>query len=688
LIENGTPERLGAGIQDGGANFAVYAPDADGIELCLFDESGDETVRIELPARTGGVWHGFVPGIGAGQHYGFRAHGVYDAEAGFRFNPSKLLIDPYAQCLSGQVIWCDAVFDFVRGGEQATLVRSHVDSAPFMPKSVVYAAHQAAASRCQIRWPDTVIYELNVRGFTMRHPAISGQERGRLGALSSEPLLQHFKALGITSVELMPIHAFVDEEFLASKGQRNLWGYNSVGFFAPDARFLGSDGVGSLRHVVQALHAANIEVVLDVVYNHTAEGGRLGPTFSFRGLANSSYYRLAAGSPDEYINDSGCGNTINTDHPIVRRLIVDSLCYWVREFGIDGFRFDLATILGRTPDGFSRKHPLFEQIRQTPELSDIKLIAEPWDVGPGGYQLGAFPVGWAEWNDQYRDTIRRFWGCESGIAPDLARRVHGSADIFEASGRGPPASVNFVASHDGFTMADAVSYVERHNEANGEQNRDGHAHNFGVNHGIEGVSDDPGILAIRRRHRLNLLATLLFSQGTPMLSGGDEFGNSQTGNNNAYAQDNDTGWIDWTGLAADPQFFAEVCVLIRLRQSLPLLGHSVYRHGERTAATGRADIEWFNALGAAIPEDQWPDIASLGILLSRAEDDPASGIELAVFILFNVNRGDCDFLLPAIDAAGRWTCRYSTDGSDRHSIQERSFRAAGFSIACLTYDPH
>jgi glycogen operon protein len=583
--------------------------------------------------------------------------------------------------------WCDAVFDFEKSPALEALVPSQADSAPFVPKSVVAALDRTVASRRRIPWSESLIYELNVRGFTMRHPAIGPDDRGRFNALGTHAMVEHFKALGITSVELMPIHAFVDEEFLHSKGLRNFWGYNSLAFFATDARYLGADGTNGLRAAVEILHAANIEVLLDVVYNHTAEGGRLGPTLSFRGLANSTYYRLAADAPGEYVNDTGCGNTINTDDPVVRRLIVDSLSYWVTQFGIDGFRFDLATILGRTAAGFSRDHPLFEEIRQAPALKDVKLIAEPWDIGPGGYRLGAFPADWAEWNDQYRDTVRRFWSGEAGVAPDFARRVHGSSDIFEAGGRGPAASVNLVASHDGFTTADVVSFLVRHNEANGEQNRDGHQHNFSVNHGIEGATDDPAVLSVRRRHRINLLATLLFSQGTPMLLAGDDFGNSQSGNNNAYAQDNETGWLDWAGLDSDPDYFDEVCTLTRIRRDLPLLRQSSYRHGETTTATGRADIVWFDARGEEIVPEQWPDIASLGLLLSSPDNaDPPGVDELAVVILFNAAFDDCDFSLPDIEAAGRWTCRYSSAGGERSMSGERLFRAPGFSVACLTYD--
>jgi isoamylase len=665
----------------------VYASGASRVELCLFDAAGNETGRMDLPGEADGVWHGFVPGLAAGQIYGFRAHGPYDPEAGLRFNARKLLVDPYARAISGRLVWCDAVFDFDPSRSRDELVPSRNDSARFVPKSVVTAPFAARATRCRVPWSDTLIYELNVRGLTMRHPEIEIENRGRFGGLASRRLIEHFKALGVTSVELLPIQAFIDEDFLRQKRLRNFWGYNTLAYFAPAPRYLGPDGTAGLKRVVDLLHDANIEVLLDVVYNHTAEGGRLGPTLSFRGLANASYYRLEAENPGDYVNDTGCGNTVNCDEPVVRDLIVDSLSYWVTEFGIDGFRFDLATVLGRTAAGFSREHPLFEQIRQAQALRDIKLIAEPWDLGPGGYRIGNFPADWAEWNDQYRDTVRRFWGREPWQAPALARRVHGSSDIFEAGGRGPWASINFVASHDGFTTADLVSYAERHNDANGEGNRDGHAHNFSENHGVEGETTDSAILAVRRRHCLNLLATLLLSQGTPMLLAGDEFGNSQSGNNNAYAQDNAIGWVDWSGLERDREFFAEVCRIARIRRELPLLRQAVYRHSEPSKATGCANVEWFNVDGGTIDEAHWPSIQALGLLLSRPDDAVVTqDRSLAVCLLFNAGDDDLEFALPVIAARGEWFRRYSSGGGGMSAVPDGLVRVERFSITCLSYE--
>jgi glycogen operon protein len=541
-----------------------------------------------------------------------------------------------------------------------------------------------------------LIYELNVRGFSMRHPAIGPEDRGRLTALGSAAVLAHLTALGVTSVEIMPIHAFVDEEFLVAHRLRNFWGYNTLGFFALEPRYLGTDGIAGVRQAIDTLHDAGIEVILDVVYNHTAEGGRLGPTLSFRGLANDVYYRLRSENPAEYVNDTGCGNTLDTSEPVVRRLIVDSLRHWVEALGIDGFRFDLATAIARTAAGFDPEHPLFAAIRADEVLAGVKLIAEPWDVGPGGYRLGAFPRDWAEWNDQFRDTIRRFWCPQPGRAPDLARRVHGSSDIFEPGGRSPGASVNFITSHDGFTLTDLVSYVERHNEANGENNEDGHRHNFSVNHGAEGPTDDADIAARRRRHRINLLATLLFSQGTPMLLAGDEFGNSQSGNNNAYAQDNGTGWLDWEALAQDRSFFDEVCKLAKIRRELPLLRQAVYRHDDPAAATGHPEFEWFDAEGLSIPASEWPTIEALGILLSRPDEteSDADGID-AVTILYSVLENDIPFRLPPIAAEGRWRWRFSSADTPTAVARDGSLVLAGFSVACLTHerqadrsDPH
>ncbi len=691
MIETGSAESLGSECRDGGVNFAVYSPRAARVELCLFDSRGLEK-KIDLPGNTNDVWHGFVPGLRPGQRYGYRVHGDYAPKSGARFNPAKLLIDPYARELAGDVLWADAIFDHERRHKDGRLLPNFADSAPCVPKSVVIRADEEPAGHCRIPWRDTLLYELNVRGYTMRHPAIDRRQRGRLNALGSRAVVEHLKALGITSVELMPIHAFVDEEFLTRRKLRNFWGYNTINFFAIAPRYVGPDGLAGVRRTIDTLHDAGIEVILDVVYNHTAEGGRDGPTLSFRGLANDVYYRLLPDDRAEYINDTGCGNTVNTSEAVVRRLIVDSLAYCVDALGIDGFRFDLASSLARTPDGFDGSHPLFNDIRRHPALACAKLIAEPWDIGPGGYRLGAFPEDWGEWNDQYRDTVRSFWRQDPGSAPDFARRVHGSSDIFETSNRGPEASINFVTSHDGFTLADVVSYNDKHNEANGEENRDGHRHNLSSNHGVEGPSDDPAINAARRRHRLNILATLAFSQGTPMLLAGDEFGNSQSGNNNAYAQDNPTGWLDWAGVADDPEFVAQARRLIAIRREIGLLRQADYRHARLSGLTGQPEVLWFGTDGRLIPEQAWHDARLIGMLLSEPEAESSRPERIsAAAILFNSSDADLAVRLPTIRSAGQWNVRYSTAGNaeprlDKVDSDGASLDMPAFSVACLTHE--
>ena len=540
----GNHETLGACADRDGVNFALFSEHAEAVDLCLFDAAGQETARLPLPERTGDIWHGYVPGCKPGQAYGYRVHGPYDPADGMRFNPNKLLLDPYAKRLAGSFQWGAEVLGDEPSDSGNGPAMSTVDSAPFVPKAVVVGEQPQPRRGARIPWSETIVYETNVRGFTMRHPDVPKRDRGRFSGMRHGEVLEYLKALGITTIELMPVQAFLDEAHLHAKGLRNFWGYNTLAFFAPEPRY------GSLedcREMVDAIHDAGFEVILDVVYNHTAEGNHLGPTISFRGIDNAVYYRLMPDDLSQYVNDSGCGNTINIDHPQVRHLVLDSLRYWVTDVGVDGFRFDLAPILGRTAAGYDREHVFFLELEQDPALAGIKLIAEPWDVGPGGYQLGHFPRRWAEWNDRYRDTVRQFWRADQGKLGELAHFILGSAERFELSGRGPWASVSYVASHDGFTVADIVSYEHRHNTANGEDNQDGHAHNFSRNYGVEGPTDDPDVNALRRRQRLNMLATVLFSQGTPMLLAGDELGNSQAGNNNAYAQDNETGWLDWLG---------------------------------------------------------------------------------------------------------------------------------------------
>jgi glycogen operon protein len=663
MILEGSPSRLGDCCENDGVNFALYSGGAEAVELCLYDAHRHETARHFLPGQSNGVWHGFLPGCQSGQRYGYRVHGTWSPAKGLRYNPAKLLIDPYARRLEGGFRWNPAVYDYLpdkdlpTGGK--TWHRNERDSAPFVPLGVVSRSRETSGVNSPwIPWAETVIYEANVRGFTMRHPDIPEDERGKFRGLSNGQVLDYLKALGITSVELMPVHALIDEAFLVNKGLRNLWGYNSIQFFTADSRFAGSDPVEEFREMVNAIHEAGMEVILDVVYNHTGEGGEHGPSLSFRGIDNQAYYRLEAGDPGRNVNDTGCGNTLNADHPRVQDLVLDSLVYWHREMGVDGFRFDLATVLGRSANGFSRKHPLLTRIGIEPELYRAKLIAEPWDPGPGGYQLGNFPSEWAEWNDRYRDTIRRFWRGDADQASEFARRIHGSADLFERGGRDPFASVNFVTGHDGFTLRDVVSYENRNNGANQEHNRDGHSHNFSSNYGVEGETADPVVNRVRRQQRLNMLATLLFSQGTPMLLAGDEFGNSQGGNNNAYAQDNETGWLDWRGLEEDPGFTHKVRELVQLRRKLPLLRQARYVHGRMPTDQGWCDIAWLHPDGRPMVQNDWAAGEQLALFFTCHEEQlEYSPVTHAIAILYNASPEEEVFTLPS-GLPSDWVVRF------------------------------
>jgi len=676
MIETGSPAPLGATIDADGVSFAVYAGHAEQVELCLFDESGREHARHDLPASADGVWQGYLPGARGGLRYGYRVHGSWEPSRGLRHNPAKLLVDPWARALCGEFRWCNAVYDFVPGVSGWT--RNDADSAAFVPKSVVVADSPPPSPGRRIPWSETVIYEANVRGYTMRYPGLPEQERGRFLGMSNARILAYLKALGITTVELMPVADFVDEAFLVGRGLRNYWGYNTTNYFTPAGRYAGADPIREFREMVSAIHDAGLEVVLDVAYNHTGESDTTGPTISFRGLDNLCYYRTLPGDPGTYVNDTGCGNTVNTEHPRVRELILGSLRYWSQEMGVDGFRFDLATVLGRTSQCYSREHPLLADIEADADLRALKFIAEPWDPGPGGYQLGNFPPRWAEWNDRYRDSLRRFWRGDRGEAAEFARRLHGSADIFEGSGRGPWASVNFVTAHDGFTLTDLVSYEQRHNEANGEDNRDGHSHNYSCNHGSEGPTCDAAIVNRRRRHRLNFLATLLLSEGTPMLLAGDEFGNSQLGNNNAYAQDNETGWLDWNGLDQDAEFTESVRALLRLRRELSVLRKPAYAHGADLGDSGLRDIGWWRPDGNPMQEQDW--IGEDGFCLARAS---VNGTAIEAFaMLVNPSDETVAFRLPGALPHGDWQLVFCSS-SDGAPYRDESWQLQGRSIACL-----
>lgn len=676
-MHGGDPERLGATPDTDGTNFAIYSAIAERVELCLFDAAGNQARCIDLPACDNSVWHGYLPGCPPGQRYGYRVHGAWEPDQGLRCNPAKLLIDPYARALDGEFAWDLAVFDYVDDG--GTLEPNSADSAPFIPRCVVHDANgEKGPAKPGIPWGETIFYECNLRGYTMRHPAVDEADRGRFGGMRNKEVLAHLKALGVTAIELQPVYAFIDEHHLHQAGLSNYWGYNSISFFAPMQRFAAQDPIREFREMIRTLHDAGFEVILDVAYNHTGEGGHLGPTVSFRGIDNRSYYRTETDGHVHYINDTGCGNTFNIDHVRARQLILDSLAYWATDMEVDGFRFDLATILGRRADGFSPTHPFLAEISNSPALRDVKLVAEPWDPGPGGYQLGHFPPRWAEWNDRYRDGVRAFWRGDANTAGDLARRLHGSADLFEHTSRPPLASVNLVTTHDGFTLMDVVSYEQRHNEANGENNRDGHSHNLSRNYGVEGPTSDADINELRRRQRLNMLATLLFSQGTPLLLAGDEFGNSQHGNNNAYAQDNETGWIDWSGLERDPVFFAEVRELVHLRREQPLLRipHFVHDKLERDGDT--FTIEWLNSAGEAKQSHEWADNHAFTVVIRSQRKD---GEREALAIAINGHSEERVLCLPDTES---WHVAFASGTASLDG--DGSIACDGLSIALLLAD--
>ncbi len=618
----GRPNPLGATFDGLGINFAVFSAHAERIELCVFDKRGRrEIARYELPEWTDEVWHGYLPDALPGLVYGYRAYGPYQPEQGHRFNPNKLLLDPYARQLVGGLRWTDALFGYRVRSPRADLSFDRRDSAPAMPKAVVLhdVGDRSDDRRPATPWPETVIYEAHVRGLSKRFDEVSPAERGTFAALASGPVIDHLRRLDITAIELLPVQAYAQDRFLQEKGLTNYWGYNTLAFFAPEPRYLAGESQDELRLAVRRLHAAGIEVILDVVYNHTAEGSERGPTLSWRGLDNASYYRLAADNPRCNVNDTGTGNMLDMSNARVIQMVTDSLRYWVNSFGIDGFRFDLGTVLGRTETGFDPGAGFFDVLRQDPELQRVKLISEPWDVGPGGYQLGNHPPGFAEWNDRYRDAVRRYWRGDPAMRGELAARLAGSGDIFERRARRPWASINFITSHDGYPLADLVSYEKRRNEANLEDNRDGTQENFSRNWGVEGPTDDAAILAMRDRVRRSMLLTLFGSHGTPMLLGGDELGRTQGGNNNAYCQDNETSWFDW-GQARTLE--GETMIryterLIALRRRYPLLRSPSYLYGDEVAP-GLPDIDWWDERGVRLAQADWDNAEGRALIMRLA----------------------------------------------------------------------
>ncbi|MEM7218955.1 MAG: glycogen debranching protein GlgX [Pseudomonadota bacterium] len=685
----GDPSRLGASFDGAGTNFAVYSERASAMELCLFDATGLETDRFEFGECDNGVWHAYLPDLQPGTQYGFRAHGEFAPELGLYFNPAKLMLDPYARALAGTYAANPANHVCVPDGSRPRFFDR--DNAAFVPRAVVTQDLPRAQPGFRPRHAlaESLIYEAHARGLTRLNGAVPEHVRGTYAGLGSAALIDHLRGLGVTSLELLPVHASISESHLLGKGLGNYWGYNTLGFFAPHAGYAADPRYAreELLAAVRALHAANIEVLLDVVYNHTAEGDALGPTLSFRGLDNTSYYRLHPEDARSYINDTGCGNTLNTSHPQVQKLIIDSLRYWAEVYEVDGFRFDLAVTLGRQPEGFTPAHPLLDGIARDPVLSRLKLIAEPWDIGPGGYQVGGFGGPWAEWNDRFRDTVRAFWRGDHGVQADLSRRLHGSADAFEGSGRGPWASVNFITAHDGFTLLDTVSYCDKHNEANGEDNRDGHSHNLSDNLGEEGPTLEPSRLAARGRRQRALLATLLLARGTPMLLGGDELGNSQDGNNNAYCQDNPIGWVRWETIGTELAPINLIRRLLDLRRSLSVLTQAKYVHDNWIADDAQSiGIGWLTFDGAAMSDEDWQAFETRCFAVVWAD--------ARRWALIALNPTDDARLLrlPATlagDAGAGW--RWVLDTADAHGEPAIEFvvdavTVSGQSLAVFVYD--
>ena len=650
----GLPYPLGATFDGLGVNFAVFSANAQKMELCVFDAAGRKEIkRLSLPECTDEVWHGYLPDATPGLLYGYRAHGPFDPLRGHRFNPSKLLLDPYARQLFGSVRWTDALFGYRMNQARLDLSVDRRDSAPAMPKCIVtdQGFNWGNDRLPAVPWSKTFIYEAHVRGISIMRDDLKGHERGTFAALADPRFIDHLLKLGVTTLELLPVHAFLQDRFLIEKGLRNYWGYNTMAFFAPEPSYLSRGALNEMRGAIRRLHSAGIEVILDVVYNHTACGNERGPTMSFRGLDNASYFRLIPGEERFYINDTGCGNTLNISHPRVLQMVMDSLRYWAESFHIDGFRFDLGVTLGREGTGFDPGSGFFDAILQDPVLSRLKLISEPWDIGPGGYQLGNHPPGFAEWNDKFRDSVRRFWRGDAAQRGDFAGRLSGSADLFDHRRRRPWSSINFLASHDGFTLRDVVSYAEKHNQANGEEN-DGHSENLSANWGVEGPSDEPQIIALRDRVSRAMLATLMFAQGTPMMVAGDEFGRTQQGNNNAYCQDSEISWVDWRKAreAGSQQLIRYVRQLSALRQDFEALQSGRFFHGEHQVEIGTPDIAWFDERGEALSSEAWQNPEARALAIQRATLAADGKVE-AVLMLVNGGPDPIEFNLPPAPGA-------------------------------------
>jgi isoamylase len=680
----GQPSPLGATWDGSGVNFAIYSAHATGVELCLFDSPYADREQARLPLRecTHHVWHGYVPGLMPGQLYGYRITGPWAPDSGHRFNPAKVLFDPYARAIGRRMRWHESLIGHAPGNLHH---RDTTDSAPWAPLAAVIDGGFAWGDDHPPATPlqDSVIYELHVRGFTRLHPGMPEPLRGSYLGLASEPVIEHLKSLGVTAVELLPVHAHADERHLGDRGLVNYWGYNTLAFFAPESRYSSAfqplDAVREFKMMVRALHAAGIEVILDVVYNHTGEGSHLGPTLAFRGIDNAIYYRLLHGQPAQYEDFSGCGNTLNVRHPQVLKLVMDSLRYWVTEMRVDGFRFDLAPALGRETGSYDASAAFFDSIHQDPILSRVKLIAEPWDLGEHGYQVGRFPAGWSEWNARYRDGVRQYWRGDRGLLPELATRVAGSSDLYQGAGRQPTASVNFVTCHDGFTLRDLVSYTRKHNEANGEHNRDGESNNLSSNGGVEGATTDAAIEAARLRLVRNFLATLFVSQGVPMLCAGDEMGRTQRGNNNAYCQDNEISWVQWTLTPAERQLLEFTRGLVAARHAHQVLRRRRYFDGH--GHNGDKDLVWFDPRGREMTPSAWgEDTAVVGMRVSATIIDERTGLSDphdhdVLLALFNAGPLDLGFVLPKVE--GRWCVLFDTADETAHAAQTPRAHAGG-----------
>ncbi len=708
----GKPYPLGATLDGGGVNFSLFSENASKVELCLFDspDAKTETHRIELKEQTDLAWHVYLPDVYVGQLYGYRVHGAYDPENGHRFNPHKVLLDPYAKAIGRDLTWCDEMFAYQVGDSAADLSFDTRDNAAWAPLAAVV---DSAFTWGDDRPPETprhrsVIYEMHVKGFTQQHPGVPEELRGTYLGLASDAAISHLKALGVTAVELMPVHHRVDDRHLVERGLNNYWGYNTLGFFAPDTRYASSGGVAEsvrdFKRMVHALHAAGIEVILDVVYNHTAEGNHLGPTLSLRGIDNVSYYRLMGDELRYYMDYTGCGNTLNMCHPRVLQLIMDSLRYWVQEMHVDGFRFDLASALARELHEVDKLGAFFDIIHQDPVLSQVSLIAEPWDLGEGGYQVGNFPVGWNEWNGKYRDSVRRFWRGDAGVVSEFATRLSGSSDLYEHDGRRPSASINFVTAHDGFTLQDLVSYNDKHNEANGEENHDGESHNLSWNCGEEGPSADPQVVHLREQQKRNFMATLLLSQGVPMIRSGDELSHTQQGNNNAYCQDNEISWLNWELDDSQREFLEFVRHLIRWKREQPALHRPRFFQGRPIRGTDIKDIQWLEPSGREMTDEAWhsDEVRSLGVLLAgdRIGESDEFGEPMygdTLLILLNAHHEPVEFTLPGLGAEECWQLVFNTAGGPAFAGEsgerpetchsDKVFRLDGRATALLRLGP-